>query len=208
MKTPEFSTNLRGDLAARLRPIAEHYAQIVLDPETSFEPVPAPFLARSFVVQAQKFGPSRPILLYIGAQSGSGQAFVLNGQPAEWNRFVAADGAQVRDEATAAELARVFVRTTRPQNRRYVVVESTDALPWRPNLEDDEQAQRRAQTERLAPLLRPPVAVQRIDGGFDVTLFVVNGANVESLTLVVDAGGQVQTRADTVATDLPFTYTM
>ena len=203
----DFTTNLRGDLAARLRPINEFYAQLVTAPETQFQPVPTPFLTTSFVVQAQKFAPTRPILLYVGC-GPDGQAFVLNGQPEEFNRMVHADGVHVRDAETAIELARTFLYVTRPQHQRYVVVSSITELPWRPNLEQDERNQRERATHEFGSVIRPPVAASRITEGFDVSAYVVHQMSLIEVVVAVASDGRATTTNRTLATDLPFTYSM
>lgn len=201
------NANLRGDLAARLRPINAFYADLVLAPETRFSPIPAAFLRQSFIVLVEKMAPSRPVQLYVGA-GPTGEAFVLNAQPAEFARLMAADGARITDEATATEVARTMLVCTRPQNRRFKLVESASELPWRPNLEGEEAATHARMSVELQSVVRPPIAVARIDGGFDVHFHVVSQMNLDELTATVTQAGAVTVESRTVAANLPFTYTL
>jgi len=189
--------DVREELVNGLR--AEHadQARMIAEPGTKLQLLETPFLGRTRLYEARKFLPTRPLLVYAGLQAG-GTAVLLNGRPEAFDELVRTDGARVADAPTAAALVRTRQHVTRPQDHRYLIVDSLDAIPYRSGSTPD---------ERLRSVVHPPLA-QPAGAGFEVTLFVVEDEHLDLLTARVSPGGQVALSTQTIASDLPLVYVL
>lgn len=190
----------RGRLAAALRSQDEDAARFVADAAVTLEELPASFLARTRLFEAERFQPTRPTLRYV-ALADDGAAFVLTGDRAAFEAMLRHDGGRIDGPADAVELARTFLHVTRPQGRRYRLVTSVDEVPWRPGAEVS--AERRAVADKLAPPAATPTA-----SGWRVELCVVDGNSLDGVAVDVERGGGVRANAKRLIDTLTLTYTL
>jgi hypothetical protein len=190
----------RGRLAAALASKDQDAARFVADASVTLEQLPAPFLARTRLFEAERFQPTRPTLLY-AALADDGAAFVLTANSSAFNAMFRHDGGRVDGPADAVELARAFLQVTRPQSRRYCVVTTVDEVPWRPGA--DVAAERRAVAEKLASPAATPIPT-----GWRIDLFVVDANSLDCVTVRVDRSGGVSATSQRLFDDLTLTYTL
>jgi hypothetical protein len=129
-----------------------------------------------------------------------GQVFYLTGRPEAFTDMLRASGLRVTDEQTAAEIARAFVETTRTMDTFSRVLDSVNDIKW------DPRPERQPAPELLAQLhgsVRPPTATAAGPGLYEVTLFVLRGADAERRVLTVAADGAVTERTEDVVSGLP-----
>lgn len=181
----------RQRIAAGLRQAFPDLARTVEADETSLERVPAPFLRSTRLFIAEKSLPTRPLLIHVGL-ADSGRVYLLNERRDAFNQMVKADGAIIADPGHAAELARLFLHLTRPQDRRYLLVATVDALPWMPGSRPDERA----------AIVRPPTVTPR-PTGHEVELYVVEDNALKRARVIVSRDGQADAREEVFAADLP-----
>lgn len=188
---------VREELVVGLQRQHPELARAVAEPGTRLTPLEAPFLGRTRLYEARKFLPTRPLLVYAGLQAG-GPTFLLNERPEAFDEMVRADGARVTDEAAATALVRMRQEVTRPQDHRYLIVDSLDAIPFRDGSAADES---------LRGVVQPPCATRAGDG-FEVTLFVVEDEHLDRLIASVSPSGHVALMTHTVADALPLVYVL
>jgi hypothetical protein len=129
-----------------------------------------------------------------------GQVFYLTGAPEAFESMLRASGLQVTDEQTAAEIARAYVETTRTMNTFARVLDSVNDIRW------DPRPERQPSPELLADLqrsVRPPAATAVGPGLYEVSVFVLRGADAERRVLTVTADGAVTDRIEDVVSGLP-----
>lgn len=195
---------VRSELAKRLQPVDADWAGALTDPQTTVTPLATPFLRRWFVVRIERFSPSGPLPMLL-ACGPAGEATVLNGDAAALGRVLAADAADVGDEAAAVALVELHLAVAMPDR---IVVRTVDDIPWRPRLGPDLVARRDQLAAELAGVVRPPAAVARIGGGFDVALFVVEEMSLLRVTFGVSRAGAVSAASAVVRDGLPLVYRM
>jgi hypothetical protein len=71
---------IQQELAAALRPVDEHYAQLTAESPTRIETYPAPFLKQYQIYRVEHLEPTKPIVFYVGYAAGE-RAFLLTGDP-------------------------------------------------------------------------------------------------------------------------------
>jgi hypothetical protein len=193
---------LRSVLAADLGRVDEYFGRALADPRTQLTELAAPFFSRTRVFVGERFLPTRPLLVYLGHHE-SGQAFLLNGQPDEFNRMVEAEGLRVEGFETAIQLARLFLDCTQPQDERFLLVSHADELPWMPG---EDPARIESARRELARHLAPPTARGGPGGSYAVDFCVVHDRALEIVTVEVSPTGQLQATARTVIPQLPLAY--
>lgn len=193
----------RARIAAALERDASPWAATVRQADTTLTRVATPAWLGGSIWRAERFLPTRPLVFYVA--DGKGGPTLLTGKPEAFDGWVRADHVEVRRAEQAVELARLFVETTRNTGTRLKLVDSVDALPFRPGLNDAQATARDRARAALAPTIRPPRATATT-GGWDVVAFAVDGMDVVKLQLAVGRDGSVALHRDKLAPDLPFVY--
>ena len=191
----------RAKLAAELRGVDDHAGGMVGDARTKLRELTVPALKRTRVFVGERKLPTRPVLIYFGRHQ-SGRVFLVTGQPAEFNRMLEAEGLELASGEEALQLARLFLECTRPQDERFLVVESADALPWMPG---EDPAKIAAAQEQVAGALKLADARAQADGSYQMEFSVVHDRSLEEVSVIVSAKG-VSTSARTVLPKLPLAY--
>jgi hypothetical protein len=168
--------------------------ELLANPRTTLERIDAPYLARSMILEARRFLPTRPQIVYF-AVGPAGELFELVERPEEFNRLLVAEGLEVRSLDTARAIAIALIELTRPQDRRCLVVRSADDIPWRADA--DEAARARARQ-----LVRPPAAWPE-RGAFTVSVMVLKDDDLVEETVHVPVLGALKRASKTLATNLP-----
>lgn len=200
----EATTEVRESIARALDADAAPWAATVRNPEATVTRLPTPAWLPGKIWRVERFLPTRPLLFYVAA--GPRSIAPLTGKPEAFNRWMQGEGVRVPNAAGAVELARLFVESTRNTGTRMQLIESVDAIPYRPGLSGHDAEVRDKSKPELARTIRAPRAFSRDHRGWQVVGFAVEGARIVRLKMMVSVGGEVEMRSETIRTDLPLIY--
>lgn len=206
---PAIDADERRTIERTLLESGDPLAAVVRDPGARVSRVPSAPLRATVVDRVERDNPSGPTVFYWGWNRGQGKGFRTTGQPSQWSALVAADGVQVQGASDAIALARLWFQTTQPTGERHLLVESVDALPFRPRLDEKASRVRDEARRSLAGTLRPLSARAEpppADAGWVVTGHAIDGMKLVELELHVARGGQVRPVSRIVRDDLPLVY--
>lgn len=136
---------------------------------------------------------------------GAGKVLDLTARPADFAQVLRGGNAGWADTAEIAAVARLYVETTRPMTELVRVIDSVDDILLRPGLDAGEQRTRDRAVAELRHEVRPPRAGRRGDG-FQVTLFVQFGQNVERRAIAIAGDGSITHDSRVIAGGLPIPY--
>jgi hypothetical protein len=199
----EASAETRARIAVALEHAGSPWAATVREADTTLTRVTTPPWLGGSVWRVERFLPTRPLVFYVA--DGKGGPALLTGKPTAFNAWVRADRVEMRRAEQAETLARLFVETTRDTGMRLKIVDSADALPFRPGLNDAQATARDHARAELATMIRPPHATAR-GRGWEVLAFAVAGMDVAKLKLSVARDGTVELHSEKLRADLPLVY--
>jgi len=197
---------LRERIAAPLAESHAGFASAVRDPAATLTKVAAPLFRHTTFFRVEQRLPTRPVLFYVAVPE-AGEPSLLSGTPAAFEAIVARDPAHVRTAAEAVALARLYFETTRDVGERHLLVESIDALPYRPSLEGAEATLRDQSRRELTPKLRPLAATRAANGEFRVIGHAVDDTRLDELAFSIAKSGHVTLSVKPLRDDLPLVYT-
>jgi hypothetical protein len=193
---------MRPELSDALSRVDKQYAQLVTDPMTDIDPVPAPFLNDYTIYAVKHFVPHRSVMFYVGFAPGK-RAFVLTTKPDDFSRMARADSVVIDSAEVAISYAKVYLDTTRSMNRLFYLVDSLDDVMFRPELDDEEQ-QAKAAFVNQSPIAPP--TVEEAKKKYIVTLYAVREQALERHVITVDKKGNIKTSVAVIERDLPLVY--
>lgn len=167
--------------------------------------VKAPFLQSWKIYRVVHRQGSHPVLLHVA--TGNGQVELLTGVPEAFEKVTAADGATVQDAATAAELARVYIETTRSGDVLTYVVGRVEDIKFRPGITGDDARHRDEIVAKYRPRIKAPTAVAG-KKGFSATVYVVKDKSLQRHDLKVSGKGAIEDDVKTLVRDMPVPYTL
>ncbi|MCL2850066.1 MAG: hypothetical protein FWE61_08490 [Micrococcales bacterium] len=129
---------------------------------------------------------------------------MLTGSPDTFAQMTASAQVQVADGAVAADVAAVYLDTTRDFLAASYRIDSIDVL-WLPKPDAAAQQRRAALEAQYSQTVAPPTA-EPSDAGWTVTVWMVADRTLVRHQLEVGADGAVTDRSDVVETDLPVPY--
>lgn len=200
----EATTQVRESIARALDREASPWGATARGPETTITRVASPTWVPGAIWRVERFMPTRPLFFYVAV--GAHGSALLTGKPEAFNAWIHGEGATVPSANAAVDLARLFVETTRNTGMRMEIIESTDALPFRPGLagaaaEDSDRTRR-----MLAKSIRPVRAVSHTRSKWEVVANAVEGMNLVRLRLSVSRAGDIEMREELLRADLPLAY--
>jgi hypothetical protein len=163
-----------------------------------------PFLRTWRIYQVDADTGGHPVWFRVGVDNNNTRAMLVSGDPAAFNKLITTAGVRLTDQATAAQLGRIYLETTRPVDKYTYIVGNVNQIQFRPNLSGTDARRRDQLLRRYARVIAPPRAAAK-GGGFEVTAYVVVLSDnvLQRRTLLVDAKGEVRQRATTIARDIP-----
>jgi hypothetical protein len=200
----EATTQVRESIARKLDADAPPWAATVRSPEATVTRWPTPSWLTGAIWRVERFMPTRPLVFYVGVDKS---VALLTGKPDAFNRWIRDEGTRVPNAAAAVALARLFAEVTHDTGVRLQILDSAEALPYRPGLAGDDAELRDRSRRELAPQIRPPRATSRGRRGWEVVAFAVDGMHVVRWRLRVARTGEVEPLPrETIRTDLPLVY--
>lgn len=191
-------------LSAALRRIDSHFGDLVVDDMTELRTLAAPFLSAYRIYHVEHLGPHKPVVFYAGFSPG-GRAFLLTGDPREFQKMARADGVALLTPEAAAEYAALYLEATRSMSELFYVVRSVDEVMIRPNLEESGVVAAAAFLERYRGVVVAPTAVAA-GGGYRVTAYAIRDQALERHLLVVDRNGGLSAEVTILEEELPLVY--
>jgi hypothetical protein len=164
-----------------------------------------PFLKSWKIIQVDYRQDPHPTMFHVAV--GGSQAHLLTGTPAAFSTVTKADGTHVADPATAAQLGKIYIETTRPAGKLTYLVDSVDAIRFRPGITGTAAARRDEIVKKYQHVVTSPVATAK-GTGFTVIAYVVRDRALQKRDLTVTAQGSVEEKIKTLVLDLPVPYTL
>ena len=195
------ASDTRGRLAAGLQGSSPANARLVSDAKTTLTPVEAAWLPGWQIFDVQNQTPPHPRRVF-AALSDGGEAVVLSGQPDAFSALVTKAGVQVGSAEVAAQVATVFLDSTRTYATLSYRVDDVSDIGWLPTLTADQQKARDAVISTYGDRIGPAKATQS-SAGWTVETWMISGADLVRHETTIDTGGTVTDKTETVATDLP-----
>jgi hypothetical protein len=181
-------------------------ADIVTRGGARLTPVRAPFLGSWKIIQVDYRQGPHPVMFHVAV--GGSQAQLLTGTPEAFGRVTAAAGTQVTDAASAAQVGRTFLETTRPAGKLTYVIDSVNEIKFRPGISGSAAQRRDEILAKYRTVVRPLSAAPPKGGAFTMTAFVVQDRELQERSLVVNRQGSVTERSRTLVPDLPIPYVL
>jgi hypothetical protein len=181
-------------------------ADIVTRGGTRLTPVQAPFLKTWKIIQVDYRQGAHPVMFHVAV--GGSQAQLLTGTPEAFGRVTAADGTQVTDAASAAQVGRTFLETTRPPGKLTYVVGNVNEIKFRPGISGSAAQRRDEIVAKYGTVVRPLTAGAPKGAVFTVTAFVVQDRELQERSLLVNRQGSVTEQSRTLVPDLPTPYVL
>lgn len=195
------AADVRGRLVAGLQDSSPATARLIRDAKTTLTPVEAPWLNGWQIVDALNQTPPHPRRVIV-ALSDAGAAVVLTGQPDAFTTMLQQAGVQVDSATVAAQVATVFLDSTRTFVTLAYRVESADDIQWRPTLTAAEEKTRDAVVSDHGDRITPARA-EKASTGWTVESWMISGSDLVRHETTIGADGTVTDKTETVASDLP-----
>lgn len=195
------ASDTRGRLAAGLQSSSPANARLVSDAKTTLTPVEAAWLPGWQIFDVQNQTPPHPRRVFATLSDG-GEAVVLSGQPDAFSALVTKAGVQVGSAEVAAQVATVFLDSTRTYATLSYRVDDVNDIRWLPTLTADQQKARDAVISSYGDRIGPAKATQS-SAGWTVETWMISGADLVRHETTIDTDGTVTDKTETVATDLP-----
>lgn len=192
----------REGIQEALNGVRDDIAELIPDRQlTRIEPVECPGLSAYGVYSIRHLSPYKPILHYIGYAEGK-RAFILDQDPEAFLAMAASDSVSLDSAEEAAKYGATFITVTRPLTRLAYVVESSEAVRFRPTLSAAEQQRKTEFEKQYGATISPPKA--EADGtGYRVVLFLVVEQELRQITLTVGRTGTIDADANVLEQGLP-----
>lgn len=176
-------------------------ARAVIDPLSNVQLVETGILRTWKVYRVDARDSTHPFILYVGLSTDR-RAMLLTGNPSAFVSMAQSDGVAINSSAVAIKYAEAYrMMSSSPQPLSYVV-RSVNDIRFADELGPEDDAQRQTLVARFDSTLVSPHA-SRIEHGFLVTIFVVNGDLLERRLLAIGRSGSVDDRTEELARDLP-----
>jgi hypothetical protein len=195
------ASDTRGRLAAGLQSTSPATARLVSDPKTTLTPVQAAWLSGWQILDVANQTPPHPRRVVV-ALSETGEAVVLSGQPDAFSTMVQKVGVTVSSADVAAQVATVYLDSTRTFTTLAYRVDDVEDISWRPGLTAAEQKTRDAIVSTYGDKIAPAKA-ERASSGWTVESWMVSGAELVRHETTIAADGALTDRTETVVSDLP-----
>jgi hypothetical protein len=164
-----------------------------------------PFLGSWRIVQVDYRQGAHPVMFHVAV--GDGRAHLLTGTPEAFGTVTTAAGTRVTDAASAVQLGRTYLETTRPPGKLTYVLDSVDEIKFRPNITGSAAQKRDQILAKYRPVIAAP-DVTAEGAGFTVVAYVVQDRALQSRELTITEQGAVEDETTTLVPDLPVPYTL
>jgi hypothetical protein len=195
------ASDTRGRLATGLQGSSPANARLVSDAKTTLTPVEAPWLTGWQILDVQNQTPPHPRRIF-AALSETGEAVVLSGQPQAFSTMMTKAGVEVGSADVAAQVATVFLDSTRTFTTLAYRIDTAEDIRWRPSLTAEEQKTRDSIVSSYGDRIAPAKAEQS-PAGWTVESWMISGADLVRHETTVASDGTVTDKTETVASDLP-----
>lgn len=197
---------MRSSISTALAKAGRAYeAGIVTQGGSKLTVLPAPFLRTWKVVQIDYRQGARPVLFHVATQGP--YAYLLTGLPSEFGKMNTADGVRISDPATAAEVGRLYLETTRPAGKLSYVINSVDEIKFRPGISGTDVQHRDEILSKYRTVVSAPAATAK-GGEYSVVAYVVKDRELQRRDLTITAAGDVKEAVKVLVPDLPVPYTL
>jgi hypothetical protein len=180
-------------------------ADIVTRGGARLTPLQAPFLETWKIIQVDYRQGPHPVRFHVAV--GGSQAQLLTGTPEAFDTVTAAAGTRVTDAASAVQLGRTYLETTRPQGKLTYVVSSADEIKFRPGITGTAAGRRDQILAKYRNVITAP-AVTAEGAGFAVVAYLVQDRALQRRDLTITEQGAVKDKSTTLVPDLPVPYTL
>lgn len=180
-------------------------ADIVTRGGTRLTTLRTPFLGAWRIVQVDYRQGAHPVMFHVAV--GDGRAHLLTGTPEAFGTATTAAGTRVTDAASAVQLGRTYLETTRPPGKLTYVLDSADGIKFRPGITGSAAQKRDQILARYRSVIAAP-AVTAEGAGFTVVAYVVQDRALQRRELTIAEQGTVKDKTTTLVPDLPVPYTL
>lgn len=195
------ASDTRGRLATGLQGSSPANARLVSDAKTTLTPVEASWLTGWQIFDVQNQTPPHPRRVF-AALSETGEAVVLTGQPDAFSAMVTKAGVEVSSADVAAQVATVFLDSTRTFTTLAYRIDTAEDIRWRPSLTAEEQRTRDSIVSSYGDRIAPAKAEQS-PAGWTTESWMISGADLVRHETTIASDGTVTDKTETVASDLP-----
>ncbi len=200
------TSDLQQELGHALEKISSSYGDMALSPKTEMVEQPAPLLNDYHIYELTHRAPNKPIQFYVGYAENK-PVYLITGQPDNYFKIAQEDHVQLKSEAEALDYVTLYLKVTRPMNKRFYVVSSTDQIKFRPNLEATQEAVKSAFLKRYADSIDAPADVHSNGQQYIVTVYVIHDMDFKQYTVTVDKTGKlVNSEITVLQKGLPLVY--
>jgi hypothetical protein len=129
---------------------------------------------------------------------GEGMVLDLTDRPADFVHVLRGTDVVLQDARQAAQVARLYVETTRPMTDFVKVIEGVDDIALRTGLPAAERRARERSLAKLRQVVRPASAVRRGEG-FEATVFTQAAEKIERRTITITGDGSLSQQTRVIA---------
>lgn len=183
--------DLRKQLGQALGGIDALKADLVQRDGTDILELPTTFLNACKLYRVKYFGPSKPIVFYVGAALPE-RVFVTTGNPEAFVDMACEDGVVISSAAEATEYVTAFLKATRPMTRLFYFLNAVEDIQFLPKLTGDAPARVEILKEKYAETIASPNAAVDGEGNFRVSLFAMIERDLVRIDSVVDSAGRIE----------------
>ena len=197
--------SIKQNIIEKLKTQNEHYARLLGNDDTELSEVDNTFLDKYKIYKAEYSSPSKPVIFYIGFEKHH-DAIDLTGQPKQFIEMARREGVLINSVDKAVNYVKVFFEITRDASSLTYIIDSTHDIMFKPNLSDDEQAQKTRFLNEFNPIIHPLLAQKTDDGSYIVNYFAIANQQLEQHTAHLQKDGYITIEKKVVVANIPTVY--
>ncbi len=190
-------------LAKRVEPTDTTAAQIIEAENSQIQEIETPFLRDGKIYKVSKFAPTRPIILYVGA-NGNDYTALIGGNPEKYFEFVEKAKLTLDSKEIRKMYVLNFLEVTKKQNERLQILESAADIKPRPNLSEAEQKEFADFQEKYRSIIKP---VQQNESGI-YEIFAIKKQDLIRMDLTIKPDGTIDKKETVLESDILIPYAL
>ena len=201
----QIMANEKAALARRVAKIDARTAEVIRSASSEITVLPTPFLRTGKIYRVAKFLPTRPLILFIGADDQN-FTIVLNANPQGYFALAKNAGLLLQKPEERLDYVTTYLTTVESPNQRLQILHSVKELKSRPNLNATEKiafAKFQSQYEKtiMAPIINNTIPYQAI-------IFAIKNQDLLRLNVTLSADGKITFTETVIEKNLLIPYAM
>lgn len=195
---------IRTKMIEQLPTEQAHFKDLLSRPETKIEALNTPFFSKHQIFKANYFSPVKPVIFYL-ASGPDNFTTELTSKPAVFSEVVKRDQVDLNSPELATAFVRTYFEVCRDHNRLVYLVESSDEIRFRPNLDAAGEKSKNDILEAHGTSIQKMTATPT-PNGYSVQFYIISEQELQLLDAEVSKQGDIQYKASLVAENLPTVY--